>query len=88
MLLAGRKGHLALMEWQRSRLICEVQVRGLAPGTPLAQHRSTEPALRPQGLRALCTGHCYEAKLLHGKAGGLAAGRPAHAAATQAELRA
>ncbi len=28
MLLAGRKGHLALMDWQRSRLICEVQVRG------------------------------------------------------------
>ncbi|KAL4457883.1 hypothetical protein ABPG75_012748 [Micractinium tetrahymenae] len=27
MLLAGRKGHLALMDWQRSRLVCEVQVR-------------------------------------------------------------
>lgn len=27
LLLAGRKGHLALMDWQRSRLICEVQVR-------------------------------------------------------------
>lgn len=27
MLLAGRKGHLAMMDWQRSRLICEVQVR-------------------------------------------------------------
>jgi len=25
-LLAGRKGHLALMDWQRHRLICEVQV--------------------------------------------------------------
>lgn len=27
LLLAGRKGHLALMDWQRHRLICEVQVR-------------------------------------------------------------
>lgn len=27
MLLAGRKGHLALMDWQRHRLVCEVQVR-------------------------------------------------------------
>ncbi|EFN58765.1 hypothetical protein CHLNCDRAFT_29762 [Chlorella variabilis] len=27
MLLAGRKGHLALMDWQRTRLICEVQVK-------------------------------------------------------------
>ncbi len=26
MLLAGRKGHLALMDWQRRHLICEVQV--------------------------------------------------------------
>jgi U3 small nucleolar RNA-associated protein 7 len=27
MLLAGRKGHLAMLDWHRSRLICEVQVR-------------------------------------------------------------
>ncbi|KAI7836421.1 hypothetical protein COHA_009721 [Chlorella ohadii] len=27
MLLAGRKGHLALMDWQRHRLVCEVQVK-------------------------------------------------------------
>ena len=32
MLLAGRKGHLALMDWQRTRLICEVQVRGGSRG--------------------------------------------------------
>lgn len=32
MLLAGRKGHLALVDWQRSRLICEVQVRGVSAG--------------------------------------------------------
>lgn len=27
MLLGGAKGHLALMDWQRSHLVCEVQVR-------------------------------------------------------------
>lgn len=27
MLLGGRKGHLALMEWQQRHLVCEVQVR-------------------------------------------------------------
>jgi U3 small nucleolar RNA-associated protein 7 len=27
MLLGGRKGHLALMDWQRAQLVCEVQVR-------------------------------------------------------------
>ena len=26
MLLGGRKGHLALMEWQQRHLVCEVQV--------------------------------------------------------------
>lgn len=26
MLLGGRKGHLALMDWQRSQLVTEVQV--------------------------------------------------------------
>jgi hypothetical protein len=31
MLLAGRKGHLALLDWQRSRLICEVQVCACVP---------------------------------------------------------
>lgn len=31
MLLAGRKGHLALLDWQRSRLICEVQVCACMP---------------------------------------------------------
>lgn len=27
MLLGGAKGHLALMDWQRAHLVCEVQVR-------------------------------------------------------------
>ena len=27
LLLAGRKGHLALLDWQRTRLVCEVQVK-------------------------------------------------------------
>ena len=27
MLLGGRKGHLALMDWSRQHLVCEVQVR-------------------------------------------------------------
>ncbi len=26
MLLGGRKGHLAIMEWQQRHLVCEVQV--------------------------------------------------------------
>lgn len=26
MLLGGQRGHLAMMDWQRSRLVCEVQV--------------------------------------------------------------
>lgn len=26
LLLGGRKGHLALMEWQQRHLVCEVQV--------------------------------------------------------------
>ncbi len=26
MLLGGRKGHLALMDWQQRHLVCEVQV--------------------------------------------------------------
>ena len=30
MLLGGAKGHLALMDWQRSHLVCEVQVRATA----------------------------------------------------------
>ena len=36
MLLGGRKGHLALMEWQQRHLVCEVQVGDtsrLCPGT-------------------------------------------------------
>lgn len=37
MLLAGRKGHLALMDWQRTRLICEVQV-GWCQGGQLGRH--------------------------------------------------
>lgn len=27
LLLGGRRGHLALMDWQRAKLLCEVQVR-------------------------------------------------------------
>ena len=27
MLLGGRKGHLAMMDWQQAKLVCEVQVR-------------------------------------------------------------
>ena len=27
MLLGGRKGHLALMDWQQRHLVCEVQVQ-------------------------------------------------------------
>ena len=27
-LLGGRKGHLAMMDWQRGKLVCEVQVSG------------------------------------------------------------
>jgi hypothetical protein len=30
LLLGGERGHLAVMEWERSRLTCEVQVRPAA----------------------------------------------------------
>ena len=37
MLLGGRKGHLAVMDWQSMRSVCELQVRfvvlELKPGT-------------------------------------------------------
>ncbi len=36
MLLAGRKGHLALMDWQRRQLICEVQVGKYVDGVGVA----------------------------------------------------
>lgn len=32
MVLAGRKGHLALLDWQRMQMVCEVQVRRLLLG--------------------------------------------------------
>jgi U3 small nucleolar RNA-associated protein 7 len=32
MLLGGRRGHLALMDWSQSQLECEVQVSFLTPG--------------------------------------------------------
>ena len=32
MLFGGRKGHLALMDWQRMHSVCEVQVRACMPG--------------------------------------------------------
>lgn len=31
MLLGGRRGHLALMDWQQRHLVCEVQARGHMP---------------------------------------------------------
>ena len=35
LLLGGRKGHLALMDWQQRHLICEVQVPGPLPSAGL-----------------------------------------------------
>ena len=31
LLLGGRRGHLALMDWQQRHLVCEVQVLGPLP---------------------------------------------------------
>ena len=31
LLLGGRRGHLALMDWQQRHLVCEVQVPGPFP---------------------------------------------------------
>ena len=31
LLLGGRRGHLALMDWQQRHLVCEVQVPGPSP---------------------------------------------------------
>ena len=61
MLLAGRKGHLALMDWQRHRLVCEVQVRvgegrrRLAAGNRAVQRGRQQSAQAAEAMPAAAT---------------------------------
>ena len=45
LLLGGRRGHLALLDWQRAKLLCEVQARGPAPAGRGAGRRPAAAAL-------------------------------------------
>ncbi len=45
LLLGGRRGHLALLDWQRAKLLCEVQARAPAPAGLGAGRRPAAVAL-------------------------------------------
>lgn len=57
LLLGGRKGHLALMDWQQRHLVCEVQVPGTftCPDCQCQQWSDAEllPAPTPEVARWL-----------------------------------
>lgn len=56
MVLGGARGHLAVMEWQRSHLTCEVQVGAGTAGWGLGRNLSTQPVMTPHGPWRIRTG--------------------------------